>query len=117
MKKFCYLTLVVVILIGSAGCSDFRRPSLRQTLICPWDTKPALSVGMTKKEIKAKWGEPDIINDLPAAKWGSAKEEWIYWGRYPNVPIDYRYLSRTKHLIFEGAVLIDFFDAEEVRRK
>ena len=117
MKKICYWMLSAIILMGLTGCSDFRKPSLRQTLLCPWDNKPALSVGMAKEEIKANWGEPDITNELAATKWGKTKEEWIYWGRYPNVPIDYRYLSRTKHLIFEGDVLVDFFDAEEVKRK
>ncbi len=116
MKKLYYLTSIGIILI-LFGCSDFKGPNLRRTLTNPWDTKPLLKVGMHKEKVKAGWGEADIINKLPSGKWGTEKEEWIYWGRYPNVPIDYMYLSRTKHLIFEGNVLVDYFDAEEVKQK
>ena len=118
MKKCSLSILTLLILCFSLfGCSDFRTPSLHQTLTSPWSTKPPLSIGMSKEKIKAEWGDPDIINALPADKWGTDKEEWIYWGRYPNVPIDYMYLSKTKHLIFEGSTLVDFFDAEEIRKK
>jgi len=117
LKKICYLVLVGFFLIALFGCSDFKEFHIRDALTRPWDTKPPLSVGVTKEEVRADWGEPDIINQLPPATWGTDKEEWIYWGRYPNVPIDYMYLSQTKHLIFEGNVLVDFFDAEEVRKK
>ncbi len=117
MKKIIYLILMVTISTGFTGCSDFKGPNIRDTVTSPWDVKPPLSIGMTKQKTIAQWGEPDIINRLPSKKWGIEKEEWIYWGRYPNMPIDYMYLSRTKHLIFEGNVLVDFFDAEEVRKK
>lgn len=117
MKKFNFLIVAGIILGGLlSACSDIKKPNLHYALTHPWDTKPPLSVGLSKEAVKAKWGEPDITNKLPASQWGTEKEEWIYWGRYPNVPIDYMYLSRTKHLIFEGNTLVDFFDAEEVKK-
>ena len=37
---------------------------------------------------------------------GNPKEEWIYQARFPGVPVDYGYVSKTKHLFFEGENLI-----------
>ena len=62
-------------------------------------------IGYTKDELRAEWGEPDQIIEKGANELGAPKEEWIYRGRYRGVPLDVKYMSKTKHFIFEGNVL------------
>ena len=64
-----------------SGCADINRTALNYALRQPWSTKPFLSAGMTKGEIKGKWGEPDIVWLIGYDELGLAKEEWVYYGR------------------------------------
>jgi hypothetical protein len=59
---------------------------------------------MSKEEVISKWGEPDLINKLPATDAsGSQKEEWVYKARrYTPVPLDTGYLHKNKYLYFDG---------------
>jgi hypothetical protein len=66
---------------------------------------------MTKAKVRSIWGEPDTVQaletDLKART--TIKEEWIYRGRYPNLPINVDYLAETQHLIFDGNNLVEFY--------
>ena len=64
-----------------------------------------LRIGMQKEKIAAEWGQPDFKVDRGTNELGAPKEEWVYKARYRGVPMDVKYLSKTKHLIFEGNVL------------
>lgn len=80
----------------------------------PFGTGAAFQRGTSKAEIRAAWGEPDHVVNHGVDELGNTKEEWIYTGRLPRLPIDYKYVSRTKHLTFEGENLIRLeSDAEE----
>lgn len=65
----------------------------------------SIKIGMSKDEVKSLWGSPDVINTLKPQDNASAsiREEWIYKARqYSPIAIDVDYLSKTKHLIFDG---------------
>jgi hypothetical protein len=62
---------------------------------------------MSKEEIVQIWGQPNAVNRLEkASAFSEAKEEWIYNARYPAVRVNANYLSKTRHLYFEGDTLI-----------
>jgi len=83
------------------GCAEIEPPS-PEKILAPWSGVPTARLGESKDSIKDKWGEPDEIRQLGTDEIGLAKEEWLYRGRYPDVPVDYKYLSKTKKLIFTG---------------
>jgi hypothetical protein len=64
---------------------------------------------MSKEKVKSLWGDPDIIKVLGSDIQGMVREEWIYRGRYPNLPINVDYLSETQHLFFDGEHLVRFY--------
>lgn len=74
----------------------------------PLGLKPPLKLGMTKEEVRERWGEPKGINKLEADRWGVLREEWIYAGRFEQVPVGYDYLSATTYLYFDGTNLTNF---------
>ena len=63
-------------------------------------------LGTHKAEVLEAWGRPDYVVAKGADELGSPREEWIYHGRVPGLPVDYEYVSRTKHLFFEGDSLV-----------
>ena len=69
----------------------------------------SIKIGMSKDKVKSLWGNPDAINTLKSGDnaSGSIKEEWVYKARqYSPIAVDVDYLSKTKHLIFDGKNLI-----------
>jgi hypothetical protein len=64
---------------------------------------------MTKEKVRSMWGEPDSVQILESDAQGMVKEEWIYNGRYPDLPINVDYLSESQHLFFDGNHLVRFF--------
>ena len=93
-------------LVALAGCSEIYTPSASEAIRQPFGTGGPFDRGTTKEAVKADWGEPDRIVYLGRDEFGSPKEEWVYNGRLPVVPIDVGYVSRTKRLFFEGDHLV-----------
>jgi hypothetical protein len=106
MKKAIFLSLSLFILFVS-GCETLPPPTPQQIITNPLGTTP-LRRGMTKEEIVALWGQPNKIVKKGRDELGVPKEEWIYDARYPAVPVDYNYLSKTKKLFFEGNNLVNW---------
>ena len=88
------------------GCSDMRIPSGKEALNKPFGTGPEFTLGTTKAEVLNWWGSPDFVVPHGVNEVGSAKEEWIYHGRAQGLPIDVDYVSRDKHLFFDGNSLV-----------
>ena len=78
-----------------------EKPTLHGTLTHPFGTGTP-DRGTTKEEVLANWGNPNRIIPHGSDELGNPKEEWIYEGRVPVLPVDYGYVSQTKHLFFEG---------------
>ncbi len=74
----------------------------------PLGLKPPLRLGMAKEEVRERWGKPKEINPLETDRWGTSREEWIYAGRFEQVPVGYNYLSATTYLHFDGNNLTSF---------
>ena len=89
------------------GCAEIEPPSPDQILRQPLGESP-LRIGMTKARVRSFWGEPDIVRVLGADPQGMVKEEWVYRGRYPNLPINVDFLSETQRLLFDGDHLVKF---------
>lgn len=88
-------------IIGLTGCSDFVSPTGHYAVTHPWNTGAPISRGTSKAEMLEKWGKPDSVIPLGVDELGLAKEEWVYQGK-TDIPIDYRYLSKTKRIVFTG---------------
>ena len=108
IKKIALVVLTIIFLAGCAEIQPFEAPT--KVLKHPLGTDP-IRLGMAKDEVRDVWGAPDRINKLGFAdQWGTPQEEWIYKGRYSNIPIDKGYFSKTKYLYFEADVLTSFGD-------
>lgn len=103
--KIFYLSLIMVLIFSVSGCAEIEPPT-PDVLISPWSSMPNIRLGDTKEDIISRWGEPDKINRIGVDELGVAKEEWVYHGRYPMVPVDYQYVSKTKYLYFEGNIMV-----------
>ena len=108
------MLMISFIFLCCSGCADIKRPTLGQAITHPWGTKASLHSGMTKEQILHTWGEPDVVNNIGYDELGVAKEEWVYAGRFSKIPVDYRYIAKTKYLYFHGNSLVDIKDEEQV---
>lgn len=102
----------VIIGICLVGCAEIEPPS-PERILTPWSGVQAVQLGESKDSVKDKWGEPDEIKQIGRDDVGLIKEMWIYRGRYPEMPVDYKYLSKTKKLIFTGDSLTGYDTSEE----
>ena len=94
------------------GCADMKAPGIKRIVTQPWDTRTTLNKGMTRDQVMSTWGEPDIVKQLPLGQFGGRREEWIYIGR-TDIPIDYKFLSKTCSMIFEGNALVEWGEKEQ----
>ena len=85
-----------------AGCGDTYVPSAKEALEKPFGTGPEFTLGTTKAQVLNDWGSPDMVLQHGVDEIGNVREEWIYHGRMQSLPIDVEYVSRDKHLFFEG---------------
>lgn len=90
------------------GCAEISLPAPEEVMRQPLGEGP-LRIGMTKEKVESLWGEPDVVRVLGTDAQGMVREEWIYRGRYPNLPINVDYLSETQHLFFDGEHLVKFY--------
>jgi len=103
MKRSLFCIIGLIGLLGTMGCSMMEPISPDALLTHPLGTDP-ISPGMSKDEFRDIWGEPDLIRNLGETKDAgqTQKEEWIYYGRVRNLPVNYGYLARTIHAYFDG---------------
>lgn len=110
------LRFVVILALSAgviclAGCAGIEPPNPNSILKHPLGTM--LRVGLTKDQILAQWGEPDLKEYDDAGKWGNAKEKWTYYARYGEVPVNAGYLSKTQYLFFDGKNLVKFTEQND----
>ena len=91
----------LLLLVFITGCAEIDIPSPRDVLKRPLGTD-SVKVGMAKDQVKELWGDPDYVNYEEAEGSNRAREVWVYKGRYSSVPVDAGYLSKTRHLYFDG---------------
>ena len=103
VSVICYLLSTFLI-----GCAEIRPPGPEEIMRQPLGESP-LRIGMTKGKVSSLWGSPDVVRVLGSDAQGMVREEWIYRGRYPNLPINIDYLSETQHLFFDGEHLVKFY--------
>ena len=108
MKKGFWLPSLFSVLM-LIGCAGIEPPSPEKLLTHPLGMGP-IRVGMTKEEVKGLWGEPDLKKSLGESKDAgpTEREEWVYYGRVTNFPVNYGYLSKPLHMYFDGDNLTSF---------
>ena len=100
------IILIFIVAMLAAGCSEMQIPSRKEALNKPFGTGPEFTLGTTKAEVTEWWGPPDLVIPHGLDEIGNTREEWVYHGRMQGVPIDVEYVSRDKHLFFEGKNLV-----------
>lgn len=100
-------------LLSFLGCAEVEVPTPKDVITQPFGGTTQGMRGWIKEEVKLKWGEPDRITALEPDEWGAPREEWVYYGRYPEMPISYKYLSKTHYFYFTGNVLVEFNTEEK----
>lgn len=110
-KVFLLFILYSLLSIVLIGCAEIRPPGPEQIMRQPLGESP-LRIGMSKEKIESLWGSPDVVRVISADNQGTLREEWIYRGRYPNLPINVDYLSENQHLFFDGNHLVRFYHSK-----
>jgi hypothetical protein len=105
--RYSALAVLSVVLVYITGCAGIEPPSPKQFIEHPFGTS-MLRAGLTKDQVVAQWGEPDLKEHDNAGKWGNAKERWTYYGRMSGLPVDEGYLTKTQYLYFDGKNLVRF---------
>lgn len=101
------IILLFISFIFFSGCAEMLPPHPVDILTHPLG-KGFLKAGMDKKEVLAKWGEPDEVVKGETDRFGMTVEKWVYQARIKDVPIGVGYLTRTYYLYFEGDTLVRF---------
>jgi len=91
-----------------AGCGEIKTPTVQEAMTHPLGTGAPFTLGTSKAEIREAWGEPATVIPHGVDELGNIREEWIYRGWLPGLPIDHEYVARTKHLFFEGDNLVSW---------
>lgn len=106
--KIVFMSLLISsISFFFVSCAEISPPTPMEIIKNPLGTGH-LYKGMSKEEIVNLWGQPNIVNRIEQDAWSGIKEEWTYNARYPGIPVDYNYLSKSKYLYFEDNVLINW---------
>ena len=106
MKKVFFLVVGVVFF---AGCAGITPPAPEDIIKNPLGGDE-IKIGFTKEQVLSLWGEPDSKSIVKSDKWSREREEWVYVGRYNQIPISAGYLSKTKYLYFDGDNLTNISD-------
>jgi hypothetical protein len=106
-KSGLLFTICLAMVLAVAGCAEIKPPKPREIMHEPLGESP-LRVGMTREEVKSLWGQADVVRTAEGSDNAVLREEWIYQGRYPNLPINVDYLAETQHLFFDGEHLVEF---------
>jgi hypothetical protein len=98
---------ILVTMHAVSGCAGINPLDAPKTIIENPLGTDSIRVGMSKERVTSIWGKPDQINMLkPADEWQTAREEWVYKGRYTKIPLNRSYLFKDKYLIFDGNNLV-----------
>ena len=108
------LAMTAVLFFSLAGCSEIKTPTVAEVMTHPLGTAAPFTRGTLKAKVLQDWGKPDVVIPHGTDELGNMREEWIYHGRMQSLPIDYEYVSRTKHLFFEGNNLTRWSTEEPV---
>jgi hypothetical protein len=106
-KKLSLVLSILLVSLFVLSCAEMAPPTPYSIIKHPLGTTP-LEKGMEKEQVVILWGSPNEVNKLPEKKWVENREEWVYYARYPAIPLDYNYLSETQYLYFEGDTLINW---------
>lgn len=101
-----HLLVAIGLSLSLSGCSEIQTPSVSHAMTHPFGTQAPFERGTSKEEVLEDWGKPDEVIPKGVDELGNTKEEWVYTGRLPGLPIDHEYLSKTKRLFFEGNNLV-----------
>lgn len=112
MLKKEFIVLLILLTAVVSGCAEIDPFEVPGEVIRHPLGPESIRIGMSKEEVISKWGEPDIVNKLPAKDaTDNEGEEWVYKAkRYTPVPLDAGYLHKNKYLYFDGnnlAILSD----------
>lgn len=117
-RKIGAFLLPLFLLTILTGCADIQKPKPQSFLSHPWNSnKSSIRLGDTKEIVLDKWGNPTEVIKHGVDQWGLEQEEWVYKGKFPDIPVDYNYFSKTKYLYFDGNNLIGYKDEEEAKKK
>lgn len=106
MFKYGIISMLSAGIFYLTGCAGIETPTPQSILKHPLGTM--LRAGLTKDQILAQWGEPDLKEGDNTGKWGNAEEKWTYYARYGEVPLNAGYLSKTQYLYFDGNYLVKY---------
>ncbi|HNX90922.1 MAG TPA: hypothetical protein PKY78_07555 [Candidatus Omnitrophota bacterium] len=103
MRNLFLLALsLTVVMFSVVGCSTLDSVPMPDQVI---SHNPAgsssIKVGMTKAEVKARYGAPDSDTMVVSDQWEGSREEWFYRGRM-DLPIGADYLANDVYLYFDG---------------
>lgn len=99
--NLCAMLLSLALLMPLAGCSGVQSSETDDILKQPLGSG-GLFAGMSKSQVKEKYGEPDIKGNVLSPEWNSPREEWVYRARYSVLPVNAGYLSEDLYLYFDG---------------
>lgn len=106
-KQYLITALCFIMTAALISCAEITPPTPKEVLEKPFGSGP-LYRGMPQEEVVELWGQPNVVNEISRDPIAGLREEWIYYARYPGVPVDYNYLSKTRYLYFEDGVLISW---------
>ncbi len=101
MKRSLVTVIVLFFCVCLFGCAGIDAPTPESVLKNPTGSG-SLYVGMMKEEVISLYGEPDSKQTVSSDEWKEPREEWVYRGRYPVLPISPGYLSKDLYLYFDG---------------
>jgi hypothetical protein len=110
MNKILIYLLGGAIVLGTVGCAVLEPTDPKNKLSSHTIGFGPINIGMTKDEIRSLWGDPDIIRYVGESQdlGQTSKEEWIYYGRISQLPVNYGYLAKALHLYFDGQNLTGY---------
>ncbi|MEA3328605.1 MAG: hypothetical protein U9Q08_02580 [Candidatus Omnitrophota bacterium] len=108
MRKNFLIVFSMALMLIVSGCAGIE-PDPTAILRHPLGTD-RIAVGMVKEGVRDIWGRPDVITRTGTNELGVLCEEWVYYGRYPGLPVNAGYFHKTKRLYFEGNVLVRWKD-------
>ena len=93
--------LSFALVVSLPGCSGIEAPKTDEIFNQPLGNG-GLTAGMSRSQVKEKYGEPDIKGAVSSSEWNSPREEWVYRARYSGLPVNAGYLSDDLYLYFDG---------------
>jgi len=111
-KKGIVLLCLLAVFMAISGCAGIDPFETSGEVMRNPLGRESIKLGMTKGEVRSKWGDPDIVNILPTKDVSASQgEEWLYKARrYSPVPLDSGYLHKNQYLYFDGNNLTTLSD-------